>query len=82
MNTDGASAATAASNIPICGMNFFFENCDYSKLKFLIPFLDCTAPFSIGVVTDCWADVSTAPNPVTTSNRGVCLNYQQIPCNS
>lgn len=42
---------------------------------------DCTAPFSVQIVTDALADIGTAAGPNTVDNsRGVCLEWTQIPC--
>lgn len=38
---------------------------------------DCSAPFNIGIVTDAIAET---PETDVTSIRGVCLDYQQVPC--
>lgn len=42
------------------------------------PICDCTAPFRVSFHTDNEADIKSAE--ATFSNRGVCLDYQQIPC--
>merc|ERR1711899_513401 len=41
-----------------------------------IPICDCTAPFAVRVVTD---DLREAGSD-KTANRGICLNYRQLPC--
>jgi len=38
---------------------------------------DCSPPFSVGIYTNDAADAASA---TAASNRGVCLEYQQIPC--
>ena len=40
------------------------------------PICDCTPPFSVGILTDAWGDAQSA----MVTNRGVCLNYRQLPC--
>ena len=42
------------------------------------PVCDCNAPFTVGVHTDNTAD--TAMAAMLSTNRGVCLEYNQIPC--
>ena len=44
--------------------------------KVNIPICDCTPPFSVGIFTDSWGDAQSAMVP----NRGICLNYRQLPC--
>ena len=44
--------------------------------KFL--FLDCTVPFTVYIVTDSGVDAGIVGS--TGVNRGVCLDYFQIPC--
>ena len=39
-------------------------------------FLDCTRPFEVNFFTDAIADAMAAVLP----NRGVCLEYTQLPC--
>ena len=39
---------------------------------------DCTAPFTVAIVTDAIAG-AVAPAAILPG-RGVCLEYQQIPC--
>ena len=39
---------------------------------------DCTAPFEVNIQTDATTDTDTANDQRT--NRGVCLEYTQIPC--
>ena len=41
-----------------------------------IPVCDCTLPFAVRVHTDNTADAS----PGDATNRGVCLEYNQVPC--
>jgi len=41
-----------------------------------IPICDCSAPFFVGIVTDNVRD----ENSDKTANRGVCLDYRQLPC--
>ena len=61
---------------------------------FFILFLDCTAPFIVGIVTDAipgndandQVEAEDAGPPVVPAmglktQRGVCLEYKQIPCN-
>ena len=46
-------------------------------------FLDCTAPFIVGIVTDAvpGAGDQVANDMGMKVQRGVCLEYKQIPCN-
>jgi hypothetical protein len=44
-----------------------------------IPICDCTAPFSVYIKTDGLIDAATTAAAVP-NNRGVCLEYTQIPC--
>ena len=39
---------------------------------------DCTAPFTVAIVTDAIAG-AVAPAAILPG-RGVCLEYQQLPC--
>jgi len=42
---------------------------------------DCSTPFAVGIVTDDMTAAGTANGGVTQSvRRGLCLDYQQIPC--
>ena len=41
---------------------------------------DCTAPFEVSIVTDATTDATAGT--IAGSNRGVCLEYTQIPCNA
>jgi len=44
---------------------------------------DCTAPFSVDIITNAVSDVNADPaaNAVNTKHsRGVCLDYMQVPC--
>lgn len=43
-----------------------------------IPICDCTVPFTVYIVTDSGADAGIVGS--TGVNRGVCLDYFQIPC--
>ena len=64
---------------------FFWPN------TFSFFFLDCTAPFIVGIVTDAipgndandQVEAEAAPVPAMglKTQRGVCLEYKQIPCN-
>jgi len=46
-----------------------------------VPICDCTAPFSVGIVTDAAADDVAAANMNNVApSRGVCLEWTQIPC--
>jgi hypothetical protein len=40
------------------------------------PICDCTTPFAVNVITDDYDDAQSG----TSINRGVCLNYRQLPC--
>ena len=42
-------------------------------------FSDCTAPFIVQIVTD--AVPGAGDQMATKVQRGVCLEYKQIPCN-
>ena len=44
--------------------------------KISVPICDCTPPFSVGIFTDAWGDAQSA----MVTNRGICLNYRQLPC--
>ena len=50
------------------------------KLNVLF-FIDCTGPFEVGIHTDTTFDATGGTAQMTASNRGVCLDYTQIPCN-
>ena len=41
-------------------------------------FSDCTAPFIAQIVTD--ATAGAGADPETFVQRGICLEYKQIPC--
>ena len=41
-------------------------------------FIDCSAPFIVGIHTDGLEDAAT--EQTATTNQGVCLNYVQVPC--
>ena len=41
-------------------------------------FTDCTAPFTVGVVTDAIDEADNSAPAVGA--RGICLEYTQIPC--
>ena len=41
-------------------------------------FTDCTAPFTVGVVTDAIDETDNSAPAVGA--RGLCLEYTQIPC--
>jgi len=49
---------------------------DTKESKANVDICDCTAPFSVGVVTDNMPEAASA----MVANRGFCLNYVQIPC--
>ena len=63
----------------------------YDQKVFFILFLDCTAPFIVGIVTDdspgddandqVEAAAGAVPAMGLKTQRGVCLEYKQIPCN-
>ena len=42
---------------------------------------DCTTPFSVGFVSDCYGSPAAAA-ATAVANRGVCLEYRQLPCNT
>merc|ERR1712107_731877 len=44
--------------------------------KVTVPVCDCTPPFAVNIVTDGWGDTQSAK----VINRGICLNYRQLPC--
>lgn len=44
------------------------------------PVCDCTAPFNVFVKTNTGLDDTTGIIAGTVNNRGVCLDYKQIPC--
>lgn len=44
------------------------------------PICDCTAPFIVSFHTDATVDAKSAIVGATDGNRGVCLDYMQIPC--
>ena len=61
-------------NARICGEAF---NLKKDAVSLNLPSVcDCTAPFNVQIVTDALAD----PQSAARINRGVCLNYRQIPC--
>lgn len=68
----GAGCNADPSNSRYCG-NILHSQAD-SKIS--IPICDCTAPFYVGIHTDEKEDTKS----VDSIDRGVCLNYQQIPC--
>jgi len=60
------------TNSKYCGQKLNAQN----TLTFSTPICDCTAPFAVGIYTDANQDTKSA----TIANRGVCLNYRQLPC--
>merc|ERR1712061_6687 len=55
----------------MCGTNWNLEN---ESAKDLDSVCDCEAPFTVDIVTDGISDGGTVVQ------RGVCLEYQQVPC--
>ena len=53
----------------------FLDSAFYVHLLF---FTDCTAPFTVGVVTDAIDEADNSAPAVGA--RGICLEYTQIPC--
>ena len=69
----------AETNVAICG-TFFIFNTECLDTYFCI--LDCTAPFSVQIVTDALTDKAdaTTANDDPNNSRGLCLEWTQIPC--
>ena len=70
-----------SSGFRILRFCLFFSYCghklaDAKESKANVDICDCTAPFSVGVVTDNMPEAASAK----VANRGFCLNYVQIPC--
>jgi len=64
----------ASSGSLYCGQALHVLNDQLVALQ--IPICDCTTPFAVNVVTDAYADA----NSDKSANRGVCLEYRQLPC--
>ena len=64
-------------NVPVCGKTTKMNVC-INLVNDWPFFLDCTAPFAVGVHFDALPETSSAiaGNPA----RGFCLDYLQIPC--
>ena len=58
----------------ICGLIFGAQNVAMMTVH-SESICDCSAPFSIDIYTDSIAETDTA-----TTRRGLCLDYQMIPC--
>ena len=50
--------------------------CDEYLLKYEI-FLDCTQPFRVQIYTDATVAIAVT---AATQQRGLCLEYKQLPC--
>jgi len=94
-DTPTADAYTSADYITIegssgsCGANGLNNNyCGYAlnpddsnTPSINVPICDCTTPFSVGFVSDCYGSPAAAA-ATAVANRGVCLEYRQLPCNT
>jgi len=54
---------------------------DLKDAKGNVPICDCTAPFEVNINFDNQKDVKS-DDATTMFNRGLCLEYSQIPCSS
>jgi len=75
LGIDGVGmTCTGATNMvqhtKLCGGVFNSEDMNTAN----IPLCDCTAPFTVNVVTDAAADTAAI------NSRGACLEYRQLPC--
>ena len=63
-------------NVPVCGKTTKMKVC-INLVNDWPFFLDCTAPFAVGVHFDAGQEASSA---IAGPARGFCLDYLQIPC--
>jgi len=66
----GTCGQTAGSRY--CGQALHYQSMQATS----IPICDCSPPFAVGIITDNYADA----NSDKTANRGICLDYRQLPC--
>ena len=53
----------------------------FSVFQSLYTYLDCTGPWQVGIKTDALVgNANAGANDDINKNRGVCLQYTQLPC--
>lgn len=78
----GCSASNGKLNTRYCG-NYLGFNSYTVVIAPYAPICDCTAPFQVGIRSDAlreYIQPAAAIVSTSTSNRGACLDFQQVPC--
>ena len=72
--------AGISTNVKICGELNLHEMCVIDVTSYT--YADCTPPFMVDVFTDTLSDAGAAitANALNMESRGVCLDYNQVPC--
>lgn len=85
-SSTGCSSTQGKLTTKYCGQYLGWNVSPISSAPYS-PVCDCTAPFTVGVTTNgvyegvvTYAAGTVAYPSTATSNRGVCLDFQQMPC--